>query len=333
MSFPWPYYLLAFASAFATAFLALPVWGRWCVRVGLMDDPGHRKIHQEPVPLAGGLALMTALMVPLLPAVLALWLQQSHHLSLFDPATVDRLVYGLNRRKIELAAIVLGALGVLIVGVLDDKHELKPAVKFTGQLLIALLVAAAGARITLFVPHPWFSYVVTLLWMLTVINAFNFVDNMNGLCAGLGAISAGFFAIISGLAGQYLVASIACLVCGALVGFLPYNFPRARAFLGDAGSHLTGYLLAVLAILPHFYTRKHPHPLAVLSPLLVLAVPLGDLVRVVCLRWRLGKPFYLGDTNHLSHRLVQRGFSGPKAVGVIWLMAAAAGALGLLLQF
>jgi UDP-GlcNAc:undecaprenyl-phosphate GlcNAc-1-phosphate transferase len=324
--------VLAFAGAFGTAFLAQPLWNRWCVRAGLMDDPGHRKIHQQPVPLAGGLAVMTALAVPLLPAVLLLWLQQTHHASFFDPVTVDRLVYGLNKRKLELGAIVLGALGILVVGLLDDKRELKPAAKFTGQLLIALLVAAAGARITLFVPHPWFSYAVTLLWMLTVINAFNFMDNMNGLCAGLGAIGAGSFAIISGLAGQYLVALIACLICGALTGFLPYNFPRARAFLGDAGSHLTGYLLAVLAILPHFYTRKHPHPLAVLSPLLVLAVPLGDLVWVVCLRWRLGKPFYLGDTNHLSHRLVQRGFSRPKAVGLIWLMAVAAGALGLLLQ-
>jgi UDP-GlcNAc:undecaprenyl-phosphate GlcNAc-1-phosphate transferase len=125
---------------------------------------------------------------------------------------------------------------------------------------------------------------------------------------------------------------MAFLVMGALLGFLPYNFPRATAFLGDAGSHLTGYLLAVLAILPHFYTRQHPLPLAVLTPLLVLAVPLGDLVWVVLLRWKNGKPFYLGDTNHLSHRLVRRGFSQTRTVVLIWLLAGAAGALGFLLQ-
>lgn len=210
---------------------------------------------------------------------------------------------------------------MLIVGVLDDKHELRPATKFAAQFLVALVVAAAGARITLFVPSLIFSYAVTILWILTVINAFNFMDNMNGLCGGLGAIGAFYFAAVSGAAGQYLVALIASLTCGALLGFLPYNFPKAKAFLGDAGSHLTGYLLAVLAILPHFHTEKEPRTWAVFSPLLILAVPLGDLIWVVLLRTRMGKPFYIGDTNHLSHRLVRRGFSKTKAVLLIWLLA------------
>ena len=248
-------------------------------------------------------------------------------LSLFDSGTTDRLSYGLNKRSLELAAIFLGAFGMLIVGLLDDKHELKPSVKFAGQFLIAALVAAAGARITLFVPNIIFSYAITIVWILTLINAFNFMDNMNGLCAGLGAISALCFALLSAFAGQYLVALIAFVTCGALLGFLPYNYPRARAFLGDAGSHLVGYLLAVLAILPHFYSQKNPHALAVLSPLLILAVPLGDMVWVVLLRWKLGKPFYVGDNNHLSHRLVQRGFTRAKAVMLIWLLAAILGAL------
>ena len=116
-------------------------------------------------------------------------------------------------------------------------------------------------------------------------------------------------------------------MCGALAGFLPWNFPQARAFLGDAGSHLVGYLLAVLAILPHFYTRQNPRPLAVLSPLLVLAIPLADLAWVVVQRTLAGKPFYVGDTNHLSHRLVRAGLSPTRAVLVIWLVAAAIGTL------
>jgi UDP-GlcNAc:undecaprenyl-phosphate GlcNAc-1-phosphate transferase len=185
------------------------------------------------------------------------------------------------------------------------------------------LVAASGARITLFVPSIVFSYGVTMLWILTLVNAFNFMDNMNGLCAGLGALGAFNFALIAATAGQYLVGLIAFLTFGALLGFLPYNFPRARAFLGDAGSHLIGYLLAVLAILPHFYTAQHPRRWAVLIPLLVLAIPLADLVWVVLLRWRIGQPFYQGDTNHLSHRLVRRGLSQKQAVLVIWLAAEA----------
>src|SRR5258708_7457602 len=120
---------------------------------------------------------------------------------------------------------------------------------------------------------------------------------------------------------------IGLVACGALLGFLPHNFPRAKSFLGDSGSHLVGYLLAVLAILPHFYTARNRHALAVLTPLLILAVPLGDLVWVVILRTKMGRPFYVGDTNHLSHRLVRLGLSRTQAVLMIWVLAAAFGAL------
>ena len=321
--FPFNVYLLALLGAFITTLTSLPWWRRWCVRVGHVDDPGHRKIHQTPIALAGGLAVMTGLVVPILFGVAAV---KSHWLS--APIT-DPVGHGLGRRSAELGAILLGALGMVLLGWLDDKHELSPARKFCGQLGIAALVAAAGVRITLFVPSVVFSYVVTILWILTVTNAFNFMDNMNGLCAGLGVIGSACFALIAMAHGQYLVSLLALLTCGALLGFLPYNFPAASAFLGDAGSHLVGYLLAVLAILPHFYSAQYPHKLAVLSPLLILAVPLGDLVWVVRLRWRLGQPFYIGDTNHLSHRLVRRGLGKSTAVLLIWLLAAALGALAL----
>ena len=237
------------------------------------------------------------------------------------------LEYGLSRRAISLAGILLGALGMVVVGLLDDKYELRPGTKFLGQFLVATLVAASGVRITLFVHSAIFHYAITILWIITLINAFNFMDNMNGLCAGLAAIGAWYFGLIAAADGQYLVASIAFLAFGALLGFLPYNFPKARAFLGDAGSHLLGYVLAVLAILPHFYTPRHPRRWAVLMPLLVLAVPLLDLVWVVALRWRIGQPFYQGDTNHLSHRVVRLGLSPTRAVLIIWLLCAIAGGL------
>ena len=152
-----------------------------------------------------------------------------------------------------------------------------------------------------------FSYAITILWILTVINAFNFMDNMNGLCAGLGAISAWFFALIAPMEGQYLVALLALLACGALLGFLPHNFPRASAFLGDTGSHLIGYLLAVMAILPHFYSRaKSASVGGVASRCWFWRFRWATWSWVVLLRWRLGKPFYVGDNNHLSHRLVEK---------------------------
>ena len=341
MIFPFNVYLLATLSACVTVLAALPIWRKWCLRTGLVDDPGERKIHDQPVPLAGGLAVMTGLLVPTLLGCLVLWWQKAggkagdisfipnatSHITvrfpLLDPDSAFLLQYGLGRRGWELAGILLGAAGALLIGWLDDKHELRPRVKFAGQFVIAALVAASGTRITLFVPSTLFSYAITILWILTVINAFNFMDNMNGLCAGLGAIAAYHFAIMAAEENQYLVALIAFLALGALLGFLPYNFPRARAFLGDAGSHLVGYLLAVLAILPHFHTATHPRRAAVLIPLLVLAVPLADLVWVVLLRWRIGQPFYQGDTNHLSHRLVRRGLTRTQAVLVVWLAAEA----------
>ena len=185
----------------------------------------------------------------------------------------------------------------------------------------------ACKRITLFVNRDVFSYAITILWILTVINAFNFMDNMNGLCAGLGAIGALLFGVIAAANGEYLVATVGFLMCGALIGFLPWNFPNARAFLGDAGSHLVGYLLAVMAILPHFYNKQNPHRLAVLSPLLVLAIPLIDLAQVVISRTLNRRPFWIGDTNHLSHRLVRAGLSRTRAVLLLWMIAVMVGIL------
>ncbi len=318
-------YPAAFVCAALASAASLPFWRRWCRQSGVMDDPGQRKIHTSPVPLAGGLAVMTGLLVPLLAGtVVAFSYSRSTVAGLFE--------YGLSVRATQLLGIMAGALGMLLIGLRDDKVELSPAAKFGGQLVVALMVAAAGVRITLFVPSTLFHYSITALWILTVVNAFNFMDNMNGLCAGLGVIGAAWFGLMAAHQGQYLVGAMSFLIAGALTGFLPWNFPRATVFLGDAGSHLTGFLLAVLAILPHFYTVHHQKPWAVLTPLLVLAVPLGDLVWVVLLRWRMGRPFYVGDTNHLSHRLVRRNLTPARAVIFIWALAGLAGALAFLLQ-
>ena len=342
MKFPWNFYVIAVASAGVTSALSLPLWRRWCLKTGLLDAPGHRKIHEQPIPLAGGLAVATGILLPTILGAFFIYLFKGNtalpphvlgsteNLLRWDPHSESLLLYGLNRRWIELGGILIGALGMLSLGWLDDKRELSPRPKFVGQLLVAFLVALSGVRITLFVPNPVFHYLITILWILTVVNAFNFMDNMNGLCAGLGVIGAWYFATIAASRGQYLVALMAFLILGSLLGFLPYNFPHARAFLGDAGSHLVGYLLAVLAILPHFYTSHHPRPVAVLIPLLVLAVPLLDMAWVVILRWRKGQPFYVGDTNHLSHRLVRAGCSRTSAVGLIWTLAAVLGALSYL---
>jgi UDP-GlcNAc:undecaprenyl-phosphate GlcNAc-1-phosphate transferase len=320
VNFPFNFFAAAFFGALLTSLLALPLWRKWCLRTNLVDDPGHRKIHSSPIPLAGGFAVLTGILLPLLAGAILL------KLNIVKIAAANAIVHGIDRRAIELLVLGLGAIAITILGWLDDKYELKALPKFLGQIIIAIAVASACKRITLFVHNEFFSYAITILWLLTVINAFNFMDNMNGLCAGLGAIGAFFFALIAAAHGEYLVAITGFLMCGALVGFLPWNFPNARAFLGDAGSHLVGYLLAVMAILPHFYTKQSPRPLAVLSPLLVLAIPLLDLAQVTLFRTLNKKPFWIGDTNHVSHRLVARGISRREAVLLLWLLAILLGA-------
>jgi UDP-GlcNAc:undecaprenyl-phosphate GlcNAc-1-phosphate transferase len=325
LNFPDNFYLTALAGAFFTTLLALPLWRKWCLRTNLVDDPGHRKIHSSPIPLAGGLAVLTGILLPLATGAILL------KLCIVNISSAGLITHGINRRALELGVIAFGAVAITFLGWLDDKHELKALPKFAGQFLIALLVAVASKRITLFVPSEIFSYAITIFWLLTVINAFNFMDNMNGLCAGVGAIGAVLFTIIAARDGEYLVALTGFLMSGALVGFLPWNFPDAKSFLGDAGSHLTGYLLAVMAILPHFYNKQNPHPFAVLSPLFILAVPLLDLAQVSVFRTLNQKPFWIGDTNHLSHRLVRAGLSRTKAVLLLWLAAALIGTIALFL--
>jgi UDP-GlcNAc:undecaprenyl-phosphate GlcNAc-1-phosphate transferase len=321
--FPEIIYVGAFLLAATTTAVAVPLWRLLSVRFGLIDHPGVRKIHHAPVPLAGGPGILSGIVLALGCCALLV--------PFLDTASLERIQYGFSHRSGQVVAILGGGLAMLSLGLLDDLYDLSPGLKFFGQVVVAFLVAASGIRITLFVPSTVFSYSVTIFWIVALVNAFNFVDNMNGLCGGLAAIAAILFGFSAALRGDYLVAGFGFLCAGAFCGFLPFNFPRATAFLGDSGSHLAGFLVAVLAILPHYYSRKHPHALAVLTPLLVLVIPLFDLVWVVLLRLRTGQPFYVGDNNHLSHRLVRRGLSPVQSVLVIWLTALMLGAVSFLL--
>jgi UDP-GlcNAc:undecaprenyl-phosphate/decaprenyl-phosphate GlcNAc-1-phosphate transferase len=319
-------YLASFIFPAVLTWASLPFWRRCCVRWNLVDEPGPRKIHACPIPLAGGLSILTGLTLALLAAAALGYFGGG-----LDPDLRERLVYGLGRRWPRLAAMVGGALGMLLLGIADDRHELRPRVKFLGQCVIAAVVALSGVRVTLFVPSAAVTLVLTVLWIVAVTNAVNFQDNMNGLCAGLAWVAAGWFGFIAARQGHYLVASMAFLVAGAAAGFLPWNFPRSRAFLGDSGSHLVGFLLATLAILPHYYSPQHQHRAAVLAPLFILVVPLADMAAVVVYRWRSGQPFYLGDTNHFSHRLERAGLSRTAAVVVLWGASVVGGAVAFML--
>ena len=266
MLFPFNVYLCALLGGALTTALTMPLWIAWRRRTGTVDDPGHRKIESQSVPLVGGFAVITGLIVPLVAgAALALGIRSGVG-SILDSDTVAQFQHGFSRPAIQLGGIFFGAVGMLLLGFWDDRVELKPGIKFLGQFLVATIVAASGVRITLFIPNLLFHYLITVLWIVMLVNAFDFMDNMNGLCTGVGTIGAWYFGLIAASDGDYLVGAIAFLITGAMAGFLPWNFPKAKVFLGDAGSHLVGYLLAILAILPQYYTKAHPDMLNVLIP-------------------------------------------------------------------
>jgi UDP-GlcNAc:undecaprenyl-phosphate/decaprenyl-phosphate GlcNAc-1-phosphate transferase len=329
MEFPFNLYLLGFGAALGMSAVSFPAWRRWCLWSGHVDDPGHRKIHRAPTPLAGGLTVMTGFFLPLAAGALAVLFWEVPKI---DGTARDLLQYGLGRRAWQIAAILAGAFGMVLLGWLDDRYELKPLPKFGGQVACAVLVAWSGIRITLFIPSEPVNYALTVLWILAITNALNFLDNMNGLCTGLGVIASWSCAWIAAIHGQYLVALLGFIICGALLGFFPFNFPNAKAFLGDAGSHLVGFLVAVLAILPSFYSAQNTRPFAVVGPLLILAVPIFDLLSVIYIRTKAGQPVWVGDTNHVSHRLTRRGHSRTQAVLLLLLGSAAGSAIAVLLS-
>lgn len=320
-----PLTLLAALTSAAFAALLLGPWQRGAQRWGLVDDPGRRKIHRESIPLAGGPAILSALLLTSALGCVCLILSTS--LPLFTE--MDRQF---RLRAASFIATAAGVVAMTLMGLLDDRFELRPAMKLLGQLAVAIAVTIAGVRLHLFEHSPALDAAITVLWILTVTNAFNFVDNMNGLCAGLAAIAAGFIAALALRNGSLIVAWTAAALAGALIGFLPRNYPRASTFLGDSGSHLTGFLLSILAIDPSLWPARESSPIPFLTPLVLLAVPLADLGWVVVLRTLSGKPFYIGDTNHLSHQLVRIGFSRPLAVIILWIAALAAGGIAALLR-
>jgi UDP-GlcNAc:undecaprenyl-phosphate GlcNAc-1-phosphate transferase len=303
-----------FDVSFVLALLLTPVFQRLSFTLKFLDEPDkERKIHAEPMPLLGGFAVFGAFAANLLlncfivMPVVSRWTPED--------------VSGAFTAWWKLLMVISGGAAMVLLGAYDDKHDLKPRPKLIGQIVIAALVWFAGMRITLFIPSEIVSFLLTVLWIVTVTNAMNFLDNMDGLCAGVGLVCSLLFAFIAGVQHQYCVCVLALALAGALLGFLPSNFKPAKIFLGDSGSHFIGYMLAVLPVMTTFYREETtPTHLPVLIPLLVLAVPLFDMALVCWMRLRRGQWVSVGDTTHISHRLVKLGLPQSWAVTLIYLI-------------
>jgi UDP-GlcNAc:undecaprenyl-phosphate GlcNAc-1-phosphate transferase len=219
--------------------------------------------------------------------------------------------------------LLVGVTLVFALGLLDDLRRMPPYTKLVAQLLIGCAVVISGIRITLG-PWAWLSIPLSVLWFVLVMNAFNLLDNMDGLAAGVGAIAAGFCALHAALASQWTVATAAAVVSGVCLGFLHYNLPPAKIFMGDSGSHLLGLSLAALALMGSWHHSTQL--LSVLAvPTLVLAVPIFDTCFVTVQRLTHRRHPFAGGTDHVSHRLAILGLSARQTVIALYGISACLG--------
>jgi UDP-GlcNAc:undecaprenyl-phosphate GlcNAc-1-phosphate transferase len=292
-------YVLSFGLPFAAALVVTPFVGRFAHRIGLLDapSPGGHKTHVQVTPYLGGLAIAVALV----------------GVAIVTAGT-----------EAELLAIVGNAVALGILGGLDDAFGLDRAIRLSYQAVTGISLWIVGIQAGV-ADTTWVDLPLTVLWVVAVVNAYNFIDNMDGVAAGTAAASTLGVAAIAASNGDFLVASFAFAVCGAALGFLRWNLPPAAIFLGDAGSMLLGFLVASL-ILKLDLPVADPLPRA-LSVVLLAAVPLFDLTLVTVDRLRGRRSPFRGGTDHLTHRLAARGWSRPRIAAAFGLAQAAASAV------
>ena len=317
----------------SVAWTAVLLVRRYGPRWGLVDRPGHRKIHTAPMPTSGGLAIWLGIVLPLAAGQIIL-------ATSFIPVPdfVAQHLSGLEHQSGRLWTILAGGTVLMILGLVDDRRGLDWRLRICVQTLVALAMVLSGKQLTLFLDLPILTGALSVVWIVGLVNSFNMLDNMDGLSAGVAAIAASMLAAVMLLAPspithqpQLFIGGFLLVVVGALVGFLGHNRPPARLFMGDAGSYLIGYLLAI-ASLTGRYASYTEHPYAVLAPLCVLAVPLYDTASVILIRLRAGRSPFEGDKSHFSHRLVELGMTKPQAVLTIYLATATCGLGALLLH-
>lgn len=319
------------AAAFLIACPMTAVMRSLANRLGQLDQPGHRKIHTRPIPATGGVAIFLGLVLPMIALLAAAWaMPHEDWQRLYPPAAV--YVPGVRQVTGGAAALLVALLALHVTGLIDDRRALGPYSKLAIQLLAAaLLVVGFNVRV-LTLLGPVTSALVSILWITAITNAFNFLDNMDGLSGGVAAICSTLFMTAAIVNGQWFVAGSLALLVGALLGFLVFNFPPATIFMGDAGSLVVGFTVAVFSVrITWFDSARDVRWWAVLTPLVVLAIPLYDFVSVTLLRMLQGKSPFVGDTQHFSHRLVRKGLSRRAAVMVIWACTLATGLGGIML--
>jgi UDP-GlcNAc:undecaprenyl-phosphate GlcNAc-1-phosphate transferase len=221
----------------------------------------------------------------------------------------------------QLIIILLSITVLFLLGLWDDLKHLSPFTKLAVQFAVAIIAAAFGdVRVELFIGSKIATSLLSAVWIVLIINAFNFLDNMDGLTAGIAVIASSILFTAAAISGQVFVGGLAIVFIGTLMGFLVFNFPPAKIFAGDAGSLVIGFFVALLTLRTTYYHEAQSGPLyPVFLPVLVMAVPLYDFVSVTLLRIIQGKSPFVGDTQHFSHRLKKRGLTATQTVLTLYL--------------
>ena len=311
--------LLVGSMAFSAALTAMA--RKAALRVGLVAHPKTDRYHRSVIPLGGGAAIFLTLATFLIAAAAIIrflvapgrldWLTEHIH---FNPA--DFL-----HRSNELLAILLCATILFLVGLWDDKRALGPYIKLVFQFGVAFLAAWLGdVRVEFFIENTIITSALSAFWIVLIVNAFNFLDNMDGASAGIAAIASAVLLTAAAFNGQIFVGGLAIVFIGALLGFLIFNFPPASIFMGDAGSLIVGFFVALLTLRTDYYQQAQSGPwYPILLPLIAVAVPLYDFTSVTLLRISQGKSPFAGDTQHFSHRLRRRGLTDRQTALALYL--------------
>jgi len=308
-------------SSFAVSFVLTAVVRKLAIRKGFYSVPVEDRFHTKTVPLGGGIAIFLTMTTAIIAALACVKIYLITGVPDFFGESA--VIYAENfLSKTNQLLIILSCVTVLfLLGLWDDKKHLDPFFKLAVQFIVALTAAGLGqVRVELFIESKVITTLLSAFWIVLIINAFNFLDNMDGLSAGIAVIASCILFIAAAFSGQVYVGALAILFVGALLGFLVFNFPPAKIFMGDAGSLVIGFFVALLTLRTTYYNQAESgswYP--VFLPLLVMAVPLYDFVSVTLLRIKQGKSPFVGDTQHFSHRLKKRGLSDTQTVLTLYL--------------
>ena len=321
--------LVTVLPAFLVSVLATGWIARHASKLGLLDRPNARKVHTTPIPLGGGIGIWLGVVVVFAIGSLITWVLTSNAAwaDSIAPESVRIYLPGLLSRIGSIWLLIAAGTVLMVLGLLDDRFGLDWKLRLAVEVGVAsAVVYGQHLQLTAYIDAPWLTSILSVLWIVMLINSFNMLDNMDALSGGVASIICAMLSVMllstpesSMGQPQLFVAAMMLTLLGGLVGFLKHNWPPARIFMGDAGSYFVGYWIAVGTLLSTYPGARGATPHAVLAPLCLLAIPLYDMVSVIWIRLREGRSPFQADKKHFSHRLVELGMSKTQAVATIYL--------------